>query len=226
MKLNLAVPLLASVLAAPAFASLVTSVPVGVNTDVITFSPYDSVTSTMTAGIDPFDVGLAQGLESVTLSFNNPDSQVILGAVPTSLGDNGTWPYNGAYAGLNAANGFMRFDFTRGLSFVGGFVNFTPGLEQDATITALDQNGSPIDGAEWDLSASASDPSGMGLGGFYGISLDNPDIWGITFSNSFITVDNLTFSTDQSTAIPEPGSLALAALALGGLVFSTRRRRR
>jgi hypothetical protein len=70
--------------------------------------------------------------------------------------------------------------------------------------------------------SSAGDASTINFFGFNGITFDRIRV--TPGSNGAAVIDNLTF--DQAEApVPEPGSLALAGLALGTLVLAARRRR-
>jgi len=216
-------PLLALIAAscwAPAQADPVTSVDPGIDARVITFSPYNAFTTAAVPALASTDVGTAEGFESVLLSFSDDSSERILGAVPTDLGSNGAWPLNSAFAGLNAASGNMNFRFSRGMNFVGGFVNYRPNaFDGSVTLAALDLYGNEI---ESDVLAY-TDAAGSGQGEFRGFASSGADIWGFALSNGQVVIDNLTFGTN-AISVPEPTSIALALVALGALGASRRRR--
>lgn len=230
-RLNCAVFALAACIAGPAAAGLVTSIPVGFDTKVVTFSAYDGQTgfSTWTDGDAAINVGASEaGLgENVFLSFNN-DTGYALGAVPQTFGGNGSWPGSlGAYAGMNRNDRAMTFTFDRDLDFVGGFMNFAIG-DSSTSIQALDINGNTIDGVSYDVALDFQDPTGVGLGSFFGIQrTGSVAIRGLMISSNYASIDNLTFGTVQSTGsgVPEPASTGLVLASLGALVLARRKPR-
>jgi hypothetical protein len=213
--------LCAVVCAASAQAAPVSSVGADIDARVITFSPYDGVTAAGVPALASTDVGAAEGLESVLLSFDDSSSERILGAVSTSLGSNGSWPVDGAFAGLNAPSGNMSFHFSRGMNFVGGFVNYDPNAyDGTVTLTALDVHG---DGLETQpVEFNFGDAGLTGQGKFLGFQRDAADIWGYTLSSGKLVVDNLTFGTVTS-AVPEPASVVLLLAGLGALALRRQR---
>lgn len=200
-------------LALPAQADPVNTVPGGLVTSVLSFSPYDAVNAAAPVPA-PIDVGLAEGLESVLLTFDDPDPPRILGAVATALGGNGSWPYQGAFAGLNVANGVMTLSFARGMNFVGGMLNYDPNAYDGTPVfVAFGQNGAPLESIE--LSFNFGDAGATGQGAFLGFSRPDADIWGVRLENGKAVIDNLNFGV---AVIPEPGSWMLLLAGLGLLL--------
>lgn len=199
--------------------AVVSSVPAGLVTSQLTFAPYDAVTTTALVPM-PVDVGSVQGLEPVVLSFNDPDAERVLGAVPTSFGSNGQWPYRGAFAGLNVANGSMTLSFGRGLNFVGGFINYDPDAYDGTTsFAALNALGGVIEQTSLDF--RFGDPGATGLGQFIGFSYSGADIWAVRLRNGKAAIDNVTFGA--TAAVPESGTLVMMLVGLGSLAIGLRR---
>lgn len=214
----------AAVAGLSASAATVTSVPGDIDLRVVRFSPYDGVTTESTIS-GSIDVGTAETGEAVNLSFNPDGEPRILGAVPTSLGDNGTWPASGGYAGLNAPSGEMTFRFTRGMNFVGGYINLDPdSYDGDLTITAYDDLNNVLE--ELVVGFRLGSPGGTGLGEFHGFVRAAADIWRITLSNKEVVIDDLSFGT-RSAVVPEarPAELLGAALLAATLLGVARRRK-
>lgn len=197
-------------------ASPVTTVPGGVDAHVITFSPYDGVTSAGFVADDTtfVDVGTAETGIAVNLGFNNGADHV-LGAVPFSFGSTGSWPVSGAYAGLYQSSGSMTFMFGSGMNLAGGYINFNPNFDGNASLLALDINGDVLEEIIFDNNTFAP--------GFFGFMRDNADIHQLVFNNASIAVDNFTFGVNGGGSVPAPATPGLVLAALG-LAMLTRRR--
>jgi hypothetical protein len=189
-------PLLAAALAlaATAHANPVTTVPGAVDAMVITFSPYDAVTS---AGFVADDH--------------------ILGAVPTSFGVNGSWPVSGAYAGLGQTTGFMTFAFTSGMNLAGGFINYDPNLDGTTSITALDINGDVLESLNFDNNSFTP-----GFYGFMRDDADIYQLV-FANANIAVDNFTFGVTRGGGNEAPEPGTTGLVLASLG-LIALTRRR--
>lgn len=222
-------------LAGPVSAEVVTSVPIGLNSTVITFGGFDAVTTPTSVNAAPINLnGTEAGLtEDVFLSLDNVSSGFFnLGSVNQDFGSNGTWPRNGAFAGLNPGvvpggpvdqGGSINFTFSRNLNFVGGYINYKPG-DGNAGFTAYDENGDEI--GFTDLTFNLLSPGVQTEGMFIGFRFDDARIRSITLSNFSVSIDDLTFGTTQtSTGIPEPATTALVLASLGALTLARRRPR-
>lgn len=202
------------------FASPVTTVPGGVDAHVITFSPYDGVTSAGFVADDTtfVDVGTAETGIAVNLGFNNGADHV-LGAVPFSFGSTGSWPVDGAYAGLYQLSGSMTFMFASGMNLAGGYVNFNPNFDGNASLLALDINGDVLEEIIFDNNTFAP--------GFFGFMRDSADIHQLVFNNASIAVDNLTFGVNGGGGgggnVPAPATQSLVFAGLGLLLLGRRR---
>lgn len=220
---KLCAALAAGVAGLPAGATSVTSVPGGIDVKIVQFTPYDDVTAAA-----PFsgsvDVGTAETGEAVNLSFSRPGAERILGAVPIDLGSNGIWPARGGYAGLNAPSGDMTFRFTRGMNFVGGFLNLDPdSFDGDLTITAYNADDDVLE--DLAIGFRLGEPGVAGLGEFHGFLRSSADIWRITVSNKQAVLDDLSFGTLAAVVpAPRPVELIGAALLAATLLGMARRR--
>ncbi len=200
--------------AGAAQAALVSSVPVGLDAKVITFSAYDTAPPASVSG--GLDVGTAEVGEVVTLTG---EAASVVTSAARNFGTNGNWPVDGAYASLNDASGSLTFTFSRGLNFVGGLVNYLPSTDASTIISALDIDGNVILDVVFET-ASLDFTDGAR---FLGFSRSSADIYGLSLSSNFVSLDNLTFGT--LSAAPEPQSLLLVLAALGALGWRQRRRR-
>ena len=88
----------------------------------------------------------------------------ILGTATADFGANGTWPVNGAFAGLGQASGFMTFTFATGMNFAGALVNFDFLSDTSIFVSALDAIGDVILTQEIQFDNVLNPP------GFYGFS--------------------------------------------------------
>jgi len=203
--------------AGAAQADPVTTVPGAIDAHVITFSPYDGVTSAGFVADDTsfVDVGTAETGIAVNLGFNN-GSDHVLGAVPFSFGSNGSWPISGAYAGLYQPSGSMTFMFASGMNLAGGYINFDPNFDGNSSLQALDVNGDVLE--EIIFNSNTFTP------GFFGFLRDGNDIYQLVFNNASIAVDNFTFGvTGGGTGVSTPGTTGLVLAGLGLLALTRRR---
>lgn len=202
---------------AAALADPVTTVPGTIDAHVITFSPYDGITSAGYVADDTnfVDVGTAETGIAVNLGFNN-GSDHVLGAVPFSFGSNGSWPVSGAYAGLYQPSGSMTFMFGSGMNLAGGFVNFDPNFDGNASMQALDINGDVLEQIIFDSNTFTP--------GFFGFLRDGADIYQLVFNNASIAVDNFTFGVNGGgNNVPAPATTGLVFAGLGLLLLTRRR---
>lgn len=208
--------LLAVATVLPAAAGVVNTAPLNIDARVITFTDYNAITSADYLQRD-LDVGSSETGEQVLLNSNDNEYQRILGQVTQGFGANGGWATDGAFAGLNNVSGYLSFTFSRGLNFVGGLFNYTPGGDSSTTLQALDINGSVIEDLQLTFTGSN--------GELIGFTSATANIYGLQMSGNFVAVDNLTFGTMTLDAgVPEPSVLLLVATSLGLLAYTQRRR--
>lgn len=210
--------MLAILMAGSAQAAVVSSLPPGLDTQTITFQPFDGVTSATTLPSGGVDIGLAETGESVILTAD-AQGPVILGAVSDSFGANGSWPVSGAYAGLNQNSGTLTIQFGRGLNFVGGLFNYLE-AEGAGVVTAFDQNGDILIDVGFET-LSLDFTTGAEFRGFF---RSTADIYSIQLSGYHIAVDNLVFGT--VAGVPEPNAIVLVLAALAALGWQRRTARR
>jgi hypothetical protein len=66
-------------------------------------------------------------------------------------------------------------------------------------------------------------PGGVNAGGFRGISRTGADIYGFRISNSFTVMDDFTFATAETNAVPVPPTAVALAAGLPGVSRLRRR---
>ena len=140
------------------------------------------------------------------------------------LSPNGFWDDGRVgFSALDVVSGTMTYTFSNPVSAVGGFINYAPDPTTSVTIAALDSNGNVLESYDITNLAPISTPGQMDAGAFRGIVLPNAIIASFQVSDSYVALDNLTFS--RAPAVPEPSALVLfAASGLSGVVLLQRRK--
>ena len=198
---------------APAQAALITSPASLSSPTVIDFSQF--------GGSFQFTSGSVQigGLVGESVSWSTNSSNSVIGNDSYGLADNGNWSLGrGGYTGSNGFATNMLFTFNDGLkSAVGGFINYAPNNGPAVLIEALGEGGALLESYDLFATAPISTPGLTDAGAFRGIQRAANDIRALRVSNSFVVLDNLTFTTN-STPIPTPALLpGLIAMGVGVL---------
>lgn len=149
----------------------------------------------------------------------NSGNGSVIGQGNYGLGSNGSFGGNAVYIGVDSGTGYAQLTFNTEVSSFGAFMNYAPGLGDNAFISALDAFDNVIE--TWDLTASApiSTPGGFNQFQFRGINLDNGTFKSFRFGGNFLllaaTADGSP--TNPSTSVPEPSTLAMVLLGFIGL---------
>ncbi len=176
----------------------------------------------------PLQVGASGYAVTLLPSFLDPD----LGPVPTGgfagngsalygFGTNGIWDgAPGGFLGTNVSGTEVNLTLTFGfaVSEIGAFMNYVPG-GATALIRALDFNGNVLDQFDLLQSAPISTPGAFNGGAFRGIRRTQNDIYGFSFTGSFLAARDL----QVVTTAPEPSTFVLTAA--GVLLVAAARRR-
>ncbi len=214
----------------PARADLVTdAASILAPQNVVDFSQFSGVSTFF--GPDfrstPVQIGRSIG-ENILWSSTDPTS--FLGddggnpIFAYDLSPNGFWDDGRAgFSALDVVSGTMTYTFRNPVSAVGGFINYSPDPTTFVTIAALDSNGNILESYEITSLAPISTPGEMDAGAFRGIALSSAVIAAFQVSDSYVALDDLTFS--RTSSVPEPSTLVLfAASGLSGIVMLRRKR--
>lgn len=138
----------------------------------------------------------------------------VVGQGGYGLAGNGSFGGDAVYIGVDSGTGYAQLVLNGGpVSQIGFFMNYAPGVGNNATIEALDAMGNVF--ASYDLTALApiSTPGGFNAFQFRGIASDSNDIYGLRFGGNYILV---TGTADGIPGIvPEPSTWALLILGFG-----------
>ena len=196
--------------AAPARATVVSSLPDGV------VVPIPPASDTFGFGTGPVSFGPGITWTSTTANsvfgYDNPFGY--------GFGSNGFWnQLMLPMAGLNDAAGTMTFAFDMPVAGVGGFVNYSPDFG-NATLAIYDGGLNLLDSVS--LTFLIADQ--FNGGEFVGFLLDTPEIRYFTVSDAYVGITQLTVQDMVSAApVPEPATLLLVGAGIAGL--ATRKRR-
>ena len=149
----------------------------------------------------------------------------VVGQGGYGLGANGSFGGDAVYIGVDSGTGYAQLLGTTGYNQIGFFINYAPGVGDDATFSTLDAAGNIIETFNIAALAPISTPGGMNAFMFRGVAGDNPgEIYGLRFGGNYIL---LTGTSDgiPNPGVPEPASWAML-IAGFGLVGAAARRRR
>jgi hypothetical protein len=151
----------------------------------------------------------------------------VLGEGNYVLGDNGVWNGTNSYSGLDSDQGYMEYSFLSPISGVGGFINYVPD-NGPVWIQVLGSNGNVLEQYDLTTSAPIDTPNGINSGAFRGIQRATVDVWAFRVVNSYIALDDLSYTSSGKTVmdLPEPSSLSFFVVSGLGLFIAKLRSRK
>jgi len=144
---------------------------------------------------------------------------------------NGYWDLLGNGAWNSGRNGYLgvwptgdveiKFNFGTDLvSGFGTFMNYIPAKYVPVMIVAYDVMGNLIEMFNVGMGSPISTPGELNKGSFLGIQRSQADIASVTVFGRGIVLDNVSFTSESTTPVPEPGTIFLLAgslLAMSGV---------
>lgn len=205
--------------AGAANATLLTS-DVGYTGKGLDLSAYATGDYNFTFGPAPIPGGITFTRDPSTAS--NSGNGGVLGQGSYGLGDNGSFGGDAVYAGLDGAEGWMRFSFDTAQTSFGVYANYSPGSGPDPMIRVLRADLSVIEEYNLAVDAPISTPGGFNEFAFRGIA-SSESFMVFELSNSYIIAAG---SPDGVPVVPEPETYALMLMGLGTIGMVARRRQR
>ncbi len=185
-----------------------------------TFGPID---------VDGFTFTAAPGGSGGYPAGGNSGLGSVVGQGGYGLGSNGGFGGDAVYIGVDSGTGYAELLGTTGYDQMGFFMNYAPGVGDNATIWTLASDGSVIDSFDIATLAPIVTPGGFNAFMFRGVAYDDgTKIYGLRFGGNYLlltgTKDGVP-PTPGPGGIPEPATWAMLILGFG-LVGSAARRRR
>ena len=221
--LKLAAAIALATLATPTFAvgTLITD-DAGYTGRGLDLSAYANGSYNFTSGpinVDGFTFTGAPG------GGGNSGQGSVVGQGNYGLAGNGSFGGDAVYIGVDSGTGYAQLLGNVGYDQIGFFINYAPGVGDDATFWTLDINGDVIDSFNIAELAPVSTPGGFNEFAFRGVAYDDgTQVYGLRFGGNYLL---LTGTADgvPNPGIPEPATWAMMILGFG-LVGSAARRRR
>lgn len=183
-------------------------------------SAYATGDYNFTFGPEPIPGGITFTRDPNTAS--NSGNGGVLGQGSYGLGANGSFGGDAVYAGLDGAEGWIRFTFDTAQTSFGVFANYAPGVGSDPMIRVLRADLSVIEQYNLATDAPISTPGGFNEFEFRGITSDE-SFMVFELANSYILA---TGTENGIPPVPEPETYALMLLGLGAIGIVARRRQR
>jgi hypothetical protein len=153
----------------------------------------------------------------------------VVGQGGYGLNANGSFGGSAVYVGVDAPQGYAQLLGTTGYSQIGFFMNYAPGVGNDATIETLDAAGNVIESFNIAVLAPISTPGAFNAFEFRGVAADAGaanSIFGLRFGGNYIL---LTGTADgvPNGAVPESATwmMMIVGFGLAGTAMRYRRRK-
>jgi hypothetical protein len=158
----------------------------------------------------------------------NSGTGSVVGQGGYGLAANGNYGLPSVYIGVDSGTGYAQLLGTTGYSQIGFFMNYAPGIGDDATISTLDAAGAVIESFNIAVLAPISTPGGFNAFEFRGIAADANkanSIYGLRFGGNYILVTG-TANGVPNGAVPESSTWAMMIVGFGLAGSALRIRRR
>ncbi len=150
----------------------------------------------------------------------------VVGQGPYGLGSNGSFDLPAVYIGVDSGTGYAQLLGDTGYDQLGFFINYAPGIGDDATFWTLDAAGNVMD--EFNIAdlAPVVTPGGFNQFEFRGVAYDDgTQIYGMRFGGNYILLTG-TANGVPNPGVPEPATWAMLIAGFGLVGAAARQRRR